>query len=90
MLLELLFTMKFTIVTLLVVSAYAQGRSIEPEGALTSAYGYLEKSVIYAEARRKAEEEYVNNQRIIGGSAAVLEQFPYQVSKCYTYVITLL
>lgn len=74
--------MKFAIVTLLVLSAYAQARSFEPEGALTSAYGYLEKSVIYAEERRKAEEEYVTKQRIIGGSAAVLGQFPYQVSKC--------
>lgn len=73
--------MKFAILTLLLVSAYAQARSFEPKGALTSAYGYLQKSVVYAEERRKAEEAYLNNQRIIGGSAAVLGQFPYQVSK---------
>ncbi|XP_026330914.1 transmembrane protease serine 9-like [Hyposmocoma kahamanoa] len=71
--------MKFAILTLLLVSAYAQARSFEPKGALgLSAYGYLQKSVIYAEERRKAEEAYLNNQRIIGGSAAVLGQFPYQ------------
>lgn len=74
--------MKFTIVSLLVVSVYAQAKSFEPKGALTSAYGYLERSVVYAEERRKAEEEYVTNQRIIGGNAAVLGQFPYQVSRC--------
>lgn len=72
--------MKFTVLTLLVVAACAQASSIGAKDVLTSAYGYLERSLVYAEEKRKAEEEYLVNQRIIGGVPAALGQYPWQVS----------
>lgn len=72
--------MKFTLVALLVLAAYAQARVLE-EQPITSAYNYLAKSVALADQRRKVEEEIVRQQRVIGGSPAALGQFPWQVRK---------
>lgn len=72
--------MKITILTLLVVAACAQTSPVEVDEVLTSAYGYLERSLIYAEGKRKAEEESLANQRIVGGVPAALGQYPWQVS----------
>ncbi|XP_049875185.1 brachyurin-like [Pectinophora gossypiella] len=41
-------------------------------------YGYLEKSIPAAEKIRKAEEEYLSQQRIIGGVPAAAGQYPWQ------------
>lgn len=71
--------MKFTLVALLVLAAYAQARVWE-ELPITSAYNYLEKSVAYADQRR-AFEENLKQQRVVGGDAAALGQIPWQVRK---------
>lgn len=72
--------MKFTLLILLVVAACAQASPVEVDEVLTSTYGYLERSLEYAEQKRKAEEEFLVNQRIIGGVPAALGQYPWQVS----------
>lgn len=71
--------MKFALVALLVFAAYAQARVLE-ELPITSAYNYLEKSVALADQRRAFEEELVK-QRVVGGAAAGLGQIPWQVRK---------
>lgn len=72
--------MKFTLVALLVLAAYAQARVFE-ELPFTTAYNYLEKSVALADQRRAFEEDLVKQQRVVGGAAAALGQIPWQVRK---------
>ncbi|XP_047028074.1 brachyurin-like [Helicoverpa zea] len=77
--------MKFSALTLLCLAAVACARHITLEDVIdlekNTAYGYISKiGIPLAEKVRKAEEEaHRNPSRIIGGSHAILGQFPYQV-----------
>uniref|UniRef100_A0A2A4JTJ5 Peptidase S1 domain-containing protein n=1 Tax=Heliothis virescens TaxID=7102 RepID=A0A2A4JTJ5_HELVI len=77
--------MKFLALSLLCLVAVACARHITLEDVIdlekNSAYGYISRfGIPLAEKVRKAEEEAQRNPgRIIGGSHAVLGQFPYQV-----------
>ncbi|XP_049700248.2 transmembrane protease serine 3 [Helicoverpa armigera] len=77
--------MKFSALTLLCLVAAACARHITLEDVIDfeqrTAYGYIGRvGIPLAEKIRKAEEEAQRNpSRIIGGSHAILGQFPYQV-----------
>jgi hypothetical protein len=66
--------MKF-LALLLVVATLTEG-FVFPDH---TAYGYLARSVEWVEKARQ-EQANPNGQRIVGGSAATLGQFPYQVA----------
>ncbi|XP_061717996.1 brachyurin-like [Cydia pomonella] len=71
--------MKLLLVTLLVVSAYAE--YTEDTASTLTAFGYLTRyGVPRLEAIKAAEEAYNNNpeSRIVGGAASSPGQFPYQ------------
>ena len=77
--------MKFLAVTLLALVAVSSARHITLEDVIdleqNTAYGYITRfGIPLAEKVRKDEEEASRDpSRIIGGSHAVLGQFPYQV-----------
>lgn len=77
--------MKLLALTLLALAALASARNINLEDVIDlemiTAYDYHNKiGIPLAEKIRKAEEEAeLSSSRIVGGSAASLGQFPYQV-----------
>lgn len=69
--------MKLFIVLLAV--AVAQSKVLEvPDNH--SAYGYLEKSIAIGEKRMEFEASLEEGSRIVGGVAASLGQYPFQVT----------
>lgn len=82
------FKMKL-LLALVATVAFANARYIEQEiPEYNTAYGYMQNyGIPLAQAIYKAEQEN-NEPRIIGGSAARLGQFPYQV--CPRYLIFIL
>nr|AAX62028.1 chymotrypsin-like serine protease [Ostrinia nubilalis] len=67
--------MKFLVV-LLAVASLTHGKVVIPDNH--TAFGYLKNSIAEAEKIRVREEQYLQQQRIVGGVPAGLGQVPFQ------------